>query len=290
MKEKCYKSFWELKNHYWNHSYWTPVKCKLCNPEHELADCDFLIANHFNSRHSQDIHDSKNENIRKLIGNKFKDDFSPEEKKALLDEEFIQYNLYKGLDQHIEQSLQKVVKEHEEYLRDNSVARIDGRFERLPVYMPTVSVKRLPRIDFDDEDAVFKYVNKTNRSRSPKASTSGIQPQRSPEIFVVGSDSWDTSDEEELLPISARKSDTKKSESTRPRFLESDPSDNESQTVRDRVETNYSSDSNDIEILEENIRYLQCSVCKEVFDNKRNIQQHFKEKHKTAVCGFTYLT
>ncbi|XP_054163304.1 uncharacterized protein LOC128961121 [Oppia nitens] len=148
LRSKGYKEFWALKSHFYEHSMWTPVSCRLCRPETDLPNNDHLIANHMNSRHYSDILDTDNDYINELIGNKVKNGFSAEQRKALIRLEFVVYNRYELIDKHIEQCLQQIRNENEYNLA-----------EEFGVSPSKVLVPRLPPINYDDDQMVGHVLN-----------------------------------------------------------------------------------------------------------------------------------
>jgi hypothetical protein len=192
LRAKRFKNFWELRVHYWEHSCWLPVKCKICRPDYDLPNCDHLIVRHLNSKHHEKLVTSHNEFVKTIIGDKMKNSCSVEQRLAL-EESFITYDRFEILDSHIENTLKMICAKQELKLRLINNCREE---------LPEIKLFKLPKIDFDDQNVVKKFLKQFNKNNSSGNGSKTLSINETHEEIQLGS----SSDESEpRIPVIIRK-------------------------------------------------------------------------------------
>jgi hypothetical protein len=121
-----------------------------------------------------------------------KNSFSVEQRLAL-EQSFITYYRFEILDSHIENTLKMICAEQELKLR-----LINGCSEELP----QIKLSKLPKIDFDDQNVVKKFLKQFNKNNSSGNSSKTLSIDETHEEIQLGSSSDES---EHRIPVIIRK-------------------------------------------------------------------------------------
>ena len=163
LRPKQFRTFWEMKVHFWEHTVLKTVHCVKC--ELELHNCDYLIARHLNVKHYKELENSDDPLINGLKDNEVKNDLTPEQKTALVNNGFIQLKGYEPLNKLIDNILKQISDKNESFLREKA-----SKEEKKRITLPKLILKPLPLLNFDDVNMVCDYIEKCEPKSSPSSS------------------------------------------------------------------------------------------------------------------------